>query len=544
MGSCRIRSESFCRPYLHSTAALQNDLPLDMSKISKSKPLRIQAPHTTWPCNVSSRCIRRLKDVTIRGAVVPIPMSCESLRSSHGSFSGTGGVRFKSEQSSPPQAPSRTTTPVRTVNSPRGPSPSASFENSNARYPSRRSLPDSVSSRPETPNSTASGRSNTLVEGRLLLNDLDNEGTSKEHVRFVHFDEDRALLRKYQDLPLELYGQPMASDSPRRREASPQSPRDISFDRPRDSPRSPRNPSPKKKAKRPNHPPRRKLVKAFKSDKFEHSRIESCLQVYGQPARVAVEASEMTLENLQIDSRHTDESESGPTVEAVEAETDRGPADCTDDHSAQQTRTTPSLVERNDSQVPRSGSSWTGKAMGFESERSKSKGQYPESSTSSKSRDWKDVPVEIRGILRRVPSFGQCSSPSKGRRNQRLNGAANSSKDSTAEAALSSEVVETAEKISVEIQCSSDSEDDLDDTVWSTGRRRLALSSDCGFPEKIYIYIYIYICCIVQQYILITCCITCVTICIFHEPDRLSHLRSVASALQSRQSDLAPLAPP
>lgn len=409
-------------------------------------------------------------------------MSCESLRSSHGSFSGTGGVRFKSEQSSPPQAPSRTTTPVRTVNSPRGPSPSASFENSNARYPSRRSLPDSVSSRPETPNSTASGRSNTLVEGRLLLNDLDNEGTSKEHVRFVHFDEDRALLRKYQDLPLELYGQPMASDSPRRREASPQSPRDISFDKPRDSPRSPRNPSPKKKAKRPNHPPRRKLVKAFKSDKFEHSRIESCLQVYGQPARVAVEASEMTLENLQIDSRHTDESESGPTVEAVEAETDRGPADCTDDHSAQQTRTTPSLVERNDSQVPRSGSSWTGKAMGFESERSKSKGQYPESSTSSKSRDWKDVPVEIRGILRRVPSFGQCSSPSKGRRNQRLNGAANSSKDSTAEAALSSEVVETAEKISVEIQCSSDSEDDLDDTVWSTGRR--VLLRRCS-PDKV-----------------------------------------------------------
>ena len=107
VGSCRIRSESFCRPYLHSTAALQNDLPLDMSKISKSKPLRIQAPHTTWPCNVSSRCIRRLKDVTIRGAVVPIPMSCESLRSSHGSFSGTGGVRFKSEQSSP--APSTIT---------------------------------------------------------------------------------------------------------------------------------------------------------------------------------------------------------------------------------------------------------------------------------------------------------------------------------------------------------------------------------------------------------------------------------------------------
>jgi len=89
------------------------------------------------------------------------------------------------------------------------------------------------------------------VDGRLLLNDLD-EGDAKEHVHFVHFEEDRALLYKYYDLPLELFGQTIGPESPKksRRDASPlSSPRNISPKSPRASSRSPKGASPKRSPK-------------------------------------------------------------------------------------------------------------------------------------------------------------------------------------------------------------------------------------------------------------------------------------------------------
>ena len=75
--------------------------------------------------------------------------------------------------------------PQRSVPSPRGPSPSAS---------------ERPVSRPESATSSVSGRSGTLVHGRLLLHDLEPR---ERHVQFFHLEEDSV----YEDLPLELFGQ-------------------------------------------------------------------------------------------------------------------------------------------------------------------------------------------------------------------------------------------------------------------------------------------------------------------------------------------------
>ena len=394
-------------------------------------------------------------------------MSSESRASSHGSF-GTYGtydkVRFKAETTPSP----RTTTPVRTVNSPRGPSPSASFD---PRIASQRSLHDSISSRPETPNSTTSGRSHTLVDGRLLLNDLD-EGDAKEHVHFVHFEEDRALLYKYYDLPLELFGQTIGPESPKksRRDASPlSSPRNISPKSPRASSRSPKGASPKRSPKaspkekqtkkRPKHPPRKNLLKRFENEQVEHSGCDSCLQVCGQPVRVPVEPSEEPLESLDFDSVRTDEDgqkdRTGTWSSGLNADAEPDAEDVSKPHP---TRTTPSLVPERDRSLPLRSDS-TGRP-------SKEKKPLRTSSRSPMGRDWKDVPVDIRGILRRVPSYPKAA---------RSKDTAKSTTESTSETAEAggTELTE-AEKVSVEVQCEQDIvEDDADESVWCTGRRFL-----------------------------------------------------------------------
>lgn len=376
-------------------------------------------------------------------------MSCESLRSSHGSF--TGGVRFgRSEQRNSSAGPSpRTTTPVRTVNSPR-PSPSPSFDNSNARYPSRRSLHDSVSSRPETPNSAGSGRSHTLVEGRLLLNDLDT-GNGKEHGEpFVHLEEDRALLWSI-DVPLELFGQPV-KESPRRRNVSPLSPR-----RGEASPPKKTGSSPARK-QRMKHPPRKKLLKdeirKFKDDRrtgFEPFRLQQCLHVYGQPSRV--ESYETPLEDVHSQ----DFVERTSTAQTLD--TDIAAVEEPDDLPAQPR--SPTLDPKG---VPAGGKA----------------GEQPDGSKSGSHsfRDWKNVPIEIRGFLRRIPAH----SPRNRRQVSDKNDTRDSTKGSTDSKGLSlTESLNTdllaepaAEKMSVEVQCSSSSEDDLEDSVWTTGRRLAA----------------------------------------------------------------------
>ena len=402
-------------------------------------------------------------------------MSSESRASSNGSF-GTYGpdkVRFKAETASP-----RTTTPVRTVNSPRGLSPSASFD---PRIASQRSLHDSVSSRPETPNSTTSGRSHTLVDGRLLLNDLD-EGDAKEHVHFVHFEEDRALLYKYYDLPLELFGQTIGPESPKKspRDASPiSSPRNISPKSPREaSSRSPKGASPKRSPKaspkekqtkkRPKHPPRKNRLKRFENEQVEHSGFDSCLQVCGQPVRVPVEPSEEPIESLDFDSVRTDEDgqkdRTGTWSSGLNADAELDAEEVSKPHP--HTRTTPSLIPEGDRSLPfRSDSTWRpGKAT--LNEPLKEKKPLRTSSRSPMGRDWKDVPVDIRGILRRVPSYPKAA---------RSKDTAKSTTESTSETAEAGSMELTeAEKVSVEVQCEQDIvEDDADESVWCTGRRFL-----------------------------------------------------------------------
>eukprot|EP00438_Fugacium_kawagutii_P031634 Skav216558 [mRNA] locus=scaffold1776:444972:449608:- [translate_table: standard] len=386
-------------------------------------------------------------------------MSCESLRSSG---SGAGGVRFGrsvSQRNSSAGPSPRTTTPVRTVNSPR-PSPSPSFENSNARYPSRRSLHDSVSSRPETPNSTGSGRSHTLVEGRLLLNDLDT-GNAKEHGEpFVHLEEDRALL--WSDVPLELFGQPV-KESPRRRNVSPLSPRREASPR-----KTVSSPARKKRMK---HPPRKKLLKdEIKKIKDDHRtgfgsfRLQQCLQVFGQPARV-----ESTDETPLEDFNSQDFVERTSTAHTLETEVAavEGP----DEDLPPQPRS-PTLAKNPEGhdQIPSGG-----KAMGEHVEADEVGSRL---GPAHSIRDWKNVPIEIRGFLRRIPSHSP--NPRNRRQVSNKNDTRDSTKGSTDSKGLSLTESNTdllaeaaAEKMSVEVQCSSSSEDDLEDSArWAAVHAR------------------------------------------------------------------------
>lgn len=418
-------------------------------------------------------------------------MSTTSLVSSHGSASC---VRFKAEQVASPtlQSP-RTIAPPRTVPSPQA-SSSGSMEphaakrtcNKHPTWTSKPSLHDASSSRPETPNSSASARSATFVEGRLLLNDLHEDDRTRqskdprsEHVRFVHLDKDRAELDLY-SLPLELFGQQLGDPPPTRETLPDVSPKNVAI----------RDPPNVAKRRTPKHPPRKPQLKKS-TDLIELAGFS--LRVDGQPisnavvpvwtetpGREGVDESVLQMGSVLTDESAENEKAQNESTWALEHQnehqnvlhttmnTDEDLADLLPDWamtspSFLDSECLPSLPTRSGSAPTEAGKATSTHLHGIQQEKERRPPAEPQRSerkfykSTRVQKDWSSVPPEIRGLLRRVPSPPQ--------RWKKVD------HPIVAESAPES----TIEKASVEVQCSDmqteDYPDPDDDSAWSTGRR-------------------------------------------------------------------------